>query len=137
MPRPRPDESRHVAIAQRFFELGQQGDWSRLELLAPGVVYSPIAEITETGDYHGREGFRAYMEGFFDGEWAGDLSVEALSYREYGDAVIARLAISVRGRTSGLELAGRVYQVFTFENGEIVRIEDFLEREDALRAAGA
>jgi ketosteroid isomerase-like protein len=36
-----------------------------------------------------------------------------------------------------LDFAARVFQVFTFGDGQIVRIEDFLDRDDALRAAGA
>jgi len=47
--------SRKLALAERFIELTRARDWSRLELLSADVVYRPIAQITETGRYVGRE----------------------------------------------------------------------------------
>jgi ketosteroid isomerase-like protein len=126
----------NLEVARRFIELGRRGDWSRLDLLADDVVYRPIAEITETGEYHGRNGFRRYMEGFLESEWADDLGFEGTTFRDYGDAVIVRIQLSGLGRVSGIDFSGRVFQVLTFSGGEIVRVEDFLDRSDALRAAG-
>jgi ketosteroid isomerase-like protein len=50
--------------------------------------------------------------------------------------VIARVELCGHGRTSGLELATRVFQVFTLRDGIIVRLADFVDRAEALTAAG-
>lgn len=126
----------NLEVAHRFIELAQKDDWSRLELLAHNVVYRPIAEITETGEYRGREGFRRYMESFFESDWAKDLTIESTSFRDFGDAVVIRIQLRGQGRASGLGFGARVFQVLTFSDGEIVRIEDFLDRGEALKAAG-
>jgi ketosteroid isomerase-like protein len=124
-------------LVRRFYELLERGDWSRLELLSEDLVYRPIREITETGEYRGRDGFRRYMDEFFQTEWADGLKVEATSYREYGDAVVVRVHLAGHGRASGLDFSARVFQVFAVRDGEIARIEDFLDRAEALTAAGA
>jgi ketosteroid isomerase-like protein len=127
----------NVEVARRFMELGRERDWSRLELLAEDVVYRPIAEIADAGELRGRDGFRRYMDSFFESEWARGLAIESLSYREHGSAVVVRVERRGRGRASGLEFHARVFQVLTFRDGRIVRIEDYLERDAALAAAGA
>ena len=126
----------NLELARRFIALGRQGDWSRLDLLSEDVVYRPIVEITETGEYHGRAGFRTYMQGFLEAEWAENLAFEGTSFREYGDAVVVRIELSGEGRASGIDFSARVFQVLTFSAGEIVRVEDFLHRDDAMKAAG-
>jgi ketosteroid isomerase-like protein len=125
----------NLELARRFIELGRRGERSQLDLLARDVRYVPIAEVTEAGEYHGRDGYRSYMKGFIEGGWAENLTWEATSYTDHGDAVIVRLQFRGQGRTSGLSFDARVFQVLTFRSGEIVSVEDFLERDDALRAA--
>jgi len=127
--------SRKLALAEQFIELTRARDWSRLELLSDDVVYRPIEQITETGQYVGREGFRSYMEGFTESGWASSVDVGAATFLQVGDAVIVRIELAVRGRASGMQLAGRVFEVLHFDRETIVRVEDFLDREDALRAA--
>lgn len=126
----------NLEAARRFIDLGRRGDWSRLELLAEDVVYRPIAEITEAGEYHGRDGFRRYMEQFLEADWAKDLAFEGTSFRTFGNAVVVRVELSGRGRTSDLGFAARVFEVLTFRDGRIVRVEDFTDREEALKVAG-
>lgn len=123
-------------LARRFIELGRKGDWGRLDLLAEDVVYRPIAEITEAGEYHGREGFRRYMEDFFESDWARDLTLGETTFRDQGNSVVVRIELTAKGRGSGLDFGARVFEVLTFSDGRIVRIEDFLDRDDAMRAAG-
>jgi steroid delta-isomerase-like uncharacterized protein len=128
--------SENVELVERFFELFQQGEWKHLELLAEDVVYRPVAEITDAGEYQGRDGYRRYMEDFFDDSWWGELSYEVTSYREHDDNVIARIEMTGQGRRSGADVSARVFAVFTIEDGQIVREEDFTDRDEALSAAG-
>lgn len=126
----------NVELVRRFWELWREGEWGNLDLLAEDVIYRPIAEMPESGECRGREGFRRYMEGFFDRDWSKDLASNPVSFRGYGDRVIVRVELSGHGRSSGLDFSGRVFQVFTVRGGEIVQIEDFIQRSDALKAAG-
>ena len=125
----------NVEIVQRFFELARAGDWSRLELLAKDVAYFPTPETVDAGERRGRQSFRRYLEDFLREAWSDDVGFEATDIRGHGDRVIARVELHGRGRASGLELSGRVFQVFTVRDGEIVRIEDFIDRAEALAAA--
>jgi ketosteroid isomerase-like protein len=126
----------NLELARRFIELGRRGDRRQLDLLGEDVRYVPIAEVTEAGEYHGRDGFRSYMKGFIESGWAEDLTWEATSYADHGDAVIVRIQFCGQGRVSGVSFDARVFQVLRFHDGEIVSVEDFLRRDDALRAAG-
>lgn len=126
----------NVELVERFFELFQQGEWQHLDLLAEDVVYRPIAEITDTGEYHGREGYRRYMQDFFDDSWWGEMTYEVTGYRDHDDKVIARIEMTGRGRSSGADVSARVFAVFTIAGGRIAREEDFTDRGAALAAAG-
>jgi len=128
-------DSANVATVERFMELGLAGDWSRLELLAADVVYRPIAQVAEAGEYHGPEGFRRYMVEFFESDWADDLTYEVTDLEQHGDSVLARVKLTGTGHASALPFGARVFVVFTFRDGKIAGIADFLDRDDALRAA--
>jgi ketosteroid isomerase-like protein len=117
--------SPNVEVVRRFYQRAGLGDWSVLELLFEDLEYRPIAEIVGSGEYRGREGFRGYVEDF-ETAWSD----------EHGDSVISRVELRGHGRTSGLELATRVFQVFTLRDGKIVRLEDFVDRAEALAAVG-
>ena len=88
--------SRKLALAEQFIELTRARDWSRLELLSDDVVYRPIEQITETGQYVGREGLRSYMEGFTESGWASSVDVGAATFLQVGDAVIVRIELAGR-----------------------------------------
>jgi anthranilate synthase/aminodeoxychorismate synthase-like glutamine amidotransferase len=131
-----PGGGANAQLVRRFYALVQEPGWAQLELLADDVVYRPIAEIADGRECHGREAFRAYMEEFFyGGDW-GDVAFAHTSYREHGDKVIARVAMTGQGRASGAEVQGRFFSVSTVRDGRIVELEDFTDRSEALAAAG-
>jgi len=53
-----------------------------------------------------------------------------------GDRVLAFLRLTVHGRASGLPIHAETGNVYEFEEGKIRRIQIFLDREEALEAAG-
>lgn len=126
----------NLELIRRFYELAREGSWQQIEFLSEDVVYRPIAEITEADEYRGREGFRSYMKSFFEGGWAEGLEYEQPTLRASGDKVIARIQFAGKGRSSGLDFTARVFVVHTIRDGRIVRVEDFIERKDALASAG-
>jgi ketosteroid isomerase-like protein len=114
----------------------RSGGWPHLDLLSEDVVYRPVAQMAEARVCRGREQFRRLMEDFYLQGWSDDLAWKATSFRDFGDHVVTRVEIGGHGRASGAGFSGRVFAVYTLENGEIVRIEDFIDRDEALEAVG-
>jgi uncharacterized protein (TIGR02246 family) len=116
--------------------------WNRRDLdlweslLSPDVVYRPIPGFTETQERRGRDEARRFAEEFFEA-WAVDFVSKLDTVRVYGNAVVARVVFTGHGRTSGVEISERMFEVYFFEDGLITRFEDFTDREEALKAAGA
>ena len=52
------------------------------------------------------------------------------------DRVLVRLTTSGTGAGSGVEMSLPVWQVWTFEDGQVVRTGSFLEEAEAREAAG-
>ena len=52
------------------------------------------------------------------------------------DKVIARMSAELRGKASGASVAWSYWQLITFRNEKVVRVEWFDERAEALEAAG-
>jgi uncharacterized protein (TIGR02246 family) len=106
-----------------------------MSLHSPDVVYRPIATFTDTRERRGRDELRRFMEEFSEA-WADDFTIQLDTVRVYGDTVIARLRFTGHAKASGIEIAERIFEVFRFRGGMIAGIEDFVDREDALRAVG-
>ena len=133
-----PEESTspdRVELVRRLYAARKARDADAyLSFLAPDVVHRPIATFTTT-ELGGRDAVWAFRDEW-DDAWADDFVSQVETIREYGDAVIALVRFSGHARTSGVEIRGGVFQVFRFRDGLVVRIEDFTDRADALKAAG-
>jgi ketosteroid isomerase-like protein len=53
-----------------------------------------------------------------------------------GDRVVAVARVVARGRGSGVPLDQRLSSVITLRDGKIVRVDDYIERAEALEVAG-
>jgi ketosteroid isomerase-like protein len=65
-----------------------------------------------------------------------DQRVEAQEFELNDDRLFVKVKTSARGTESGLEMAVDAYQAWTFNDGKVIRIESFFERDDALAAVG-
>ncbi|MFL5780105.1 MAG: nuclear transport factor 2 family protein [Thermoleophilaceae bacterium] len=85
--------------------------------------------------YHGAGGYRRFwrlwLDAFEDIRW--DLE-EIL---DLGGRVLVKARQSGRGSGSGVAVSESVFQLFTFRRGLVLRQDDFVDREEALRAARA
>jgi ketosteroid isomerase-like protein len=127
----------NVEIVRSYVDLLRDYEWDRLaDLLSDDLIYRPVPEITEAGQYIGPHAFRHFAEQFQRGEWLKSFDQRVTSIRDYGDAVILRVQFAGQGRASGADFAGRFFEVLTLRDGKIVLIEDFVERDEALKAAG-
>jgi ketosteroid isomerase-like protein len=115
---------------------------SNKELAAPfdaGLVSEDVQVQTAfglTGDkvYIGREGWERFMKLWTDpfDDWT--LGVESLT--DAGEAVVAQLRQSGRGKESGASVEGEFATVFRLRQGQIVRGEIYMDRAQAFAAAG-
>jgi ketosteroid isomerase-like protein len=117
----------NVEIVRRFLLLGVD---EALTYADPGIVWNPVEESSAQGS----EAVRASTERW-KAEWD-DYELIPEEFVDMGDRVVATVRYRVRGRRSGIEVAGRCYDVFTLRDGKIVRMDQFTEQSEALEAAG-
>src|SRR4051812_21744445 len=97
------------------------GPWG---MVAPDVI----------GHHHGHAGYREVwrevLEAFED--W----TLEPEELNDLGDRLIGVTRMSGHGTVSGVPVSHRVFSLYTFRRGLVVKQEDFGDRGEALEAAG-
>ena len=116
----------NVEIVRKFV-LDEHGEW--LTYLDPTVVWNSADESAR--GVEGVEGLMTRWESTWD-----DYEVIPEDFVDAGDRVIAILRVRGRGRESGAAVDARFHQVFTIRGGKIVRMDEFMERSEALEAVG-
>jgi ketosteroid isomerase-like protein len=123
----------NVEIVGRAFEyeVHGRGDPSEAEAdFDPDVVMKPCDELPTSG----RESIRDNMIRW-SGAWE-DLEVTAEEYVDAGDQVVVVARHRAQGRASGISIDALFYSVYTLRDAKIVRVEEFVDRGEALKAAG-
>jgi hypothetical protein len=124
----------NVEIVRRHMEAYLAGD-NETALAAYDQDVEFDASIRPEGHvYRGREGVAEAMR-VWSGTWE-DWRVELEEIVDAGDRVLVIVWESGRGKGSGLEINQRVYSLFTLRDGAIVHWKGFLDRAQALEAAG-
>ena len=118
-----------------IYERWGRGDFrAGPELYAPDIELVLRPEFPDAGAYRGAEGIRGYMREFLrDLE---DASITGEEFAEAGDCVLVRVHQQATGPESGLEVAMRYYQVWTFRGHSVVRLESIKTRAEAVEAVG-
>jgi ketosteroid isomerase-like protein len=108
------------------------------EVLDPQIVWDAThIGIVDLADvYYGHEGVRTYWRRWLSA-WD-DLRFEVEDVIDAGDDAVALIRNQTqRGRGSGVEVPIDNYAiVFTFRGGKVIRWAAYLDRGEALRAAG-
>jgi ketosteroid isomerase-like protein len=65
-----------------------------------------------------------------------DYHFELVAVRELGDRVIVSAVVSARGRTSGVAVKRETFTVYTFDGGQITRVEIFGSEAEAVEVVG-
>lgn len=126
----------NIELMRRLAEAANKKDASVLhELLAPGICWNVKQTAPDlVGGYHGIEEvlrfFVRWEQAWADWDWTYP-EVQAI-----GDTVLARMHVWGRGRSSGVESEGDIWQLWTFRGGKVIYYEDFPTRERALESAG-
>ncbi len=87
------------------------------------------------GPIHGKDALRAYAEDWLD--TFEDFRVEPVEVIDGGDdTVVAVLKASGRAKLSGAETEVTYATVYTIRNGKVARGREYMDKADALEAAG-
>ena len=121
----------YAAANRRDFEVVLLG-WD------PGSEYRPSAELMPPDlepVFHGHEGYlrlwRYWLDAFEDIRW------DPEEMLDFGGRLLVTTQQRGHGSGSGVSVTEPVFQLFTLRRGLVVRQEDFLDRSEALEAAGA
>ena len=136
-PAPSPSEAEaNVELVREAIEAFNQGDMEAMLRVgyAEEFEYDWSRSMgPNRGIYRGIEGF---ME-FVHDQWStfDEVKLEAHEFIPRGDHVVVTTTTHGRGR-QGIPVTAKSAHLYTFENGRLVRITLFQDREGALAAAG-
>ena len=124
----------NVKIVRRFYDAYLRGDLeSSLADVDPEIeVYDH--DIPESGEYRGFDGllrWQADWESSWE-SWRWDPE----EFIEAGERVVAVLRVHARGRQIGIDIERVDGAVWTFRDGECVRLDYYGSTGQALEAAG-
>ena len=120
-----PEEN--VEVVRRFLLLEVE---EALAYADPDIVWNPAEESASQG----HDAVRASLVRW-KSEWD-DYEMLPEEFEQVGDRVVVAVSFRARGRASGIEVDGRLYDVYTVRDGKIVRMDQFTQRSEALEAAG-
>ena len=124
----------NVEIVRAVYDCWRRGDFrATANKVAPNFEWKQLHGVVEPGSHVGADASRALRSIF---EIYEDLRVEAEEYVDAGDTivVVARAHGTARGR--GLHMDQRLAFVWTVREGTPVQMEQYPNREDALKAVG-
>ena len=111
------------------------GDLSPLlQLCDPNVEVTEPPEIPDSSTYHGHDGIRAVFGKLQ--EVFPDMQFEAAEFIPSGDRVLASMQWLGTGAGSGASARVPLFHVWSFKDGRVTRIWAFLDRGQAVEAAG-
>jgi ketosteroid isomerase-like protein len=132
--RPAPESDKAVLVHSFVDAFNRLDiDWVVSEL-DPEVELHEWPTAPDAQTYHGHEGARQAMNSWFESwQW---MQVEVLEIVELGGRALITLHQRAKGKGSEVEVEITSFNVYTFKDGRVVRIQLFTEREPALEAAG-
>src|SRR4051812_5909906 len=121
----------NVEVVRRVFAYEIYGVGDRAEAEA---IFDPdvVMNTTNEGSFHGLDAMRDEFA-----RWASafeELEVTAEEFIDAGDRVLVTEYHRGRGRTSGVEVDARFYEVYTLRDGKVVRVDEYVDRAEALEA---
>jgi ketosteroid isomerase-like protein len=128
-------ESDKIASLRRFLAAFNSRDIDSVAgELDPDVELHEWPEAPGSQSYRGPDGVRRAIDSWFETwEW---MRVEVEDIVEVGDHVLFTLHQRAKGKGSEAEVEVRSFNVYTFRDGKVTRIQLFIERDRALAAAG-
>ena len=127
----------NVEIVRRTVEAILRGEWEQAaQLLDPDAEgHGTVGGLSEGTVVRGVTQFRQSFEQE-DAEAWDERRLEAEEFMDAGDRVVVLVREFRRGRGSGVELRADTAVVFEVRDGRVVRIQGYMDRAEALEAAG-
>ena len=125
----------NLDLARRGYEAFARGDLdSAIEIMHPEIEAHDPPEAPDATIYRGREAVRRDWEQFSN--LFEDFSIDVEKSFDRGDEVVVFLRFRGRARESNAEVEAPMAHVWTIRDGKAVRLRQFLDRAEALKAAG-
>ena len=126
----------NVEVVRRGFVALNDGDVDGvLAGMDSSIEWFPTSDFVDIGPFRGHDGVRDLMNLVFAA--FDEYSLEPEELIDAGDAVVAPVHQTGRGKGSGLETNVRYILVFKLnDEAKAVRVESYYDRRDALDAAG-
>ena len=125
----------HVDLARKGYEAFARGDLDGvLDMMDPDIEAHNPVEVPEASVHRGREAVRRDWEQAI--ELFDDFSIEVEDYLDAGDELVVFLRYRARARGSAAEIDTPMAHVLTFREGRAIRLRQYLDRDQALEAAG-
>jgi len=125
----------NVEVVRRGFVALNVGDVDGvLAGMDPSIEWYPTSDFVDIGPFRGHDGIRALMSlvaAAFD-----DYRLEPQELIDVGDAVIAPVHQTGRGKGSGIHADVRYILVFKMNAGQAFRVESYYDQREALKAVG-
>jgi ketosteroid isomerase-like protein len=123
---------RAIRDAYRAFNQGNIRDC--LRALDPEIEWIEPPEFLGGGTCFGHEGVARYLT---QSRWAwAEIQSEPEKFIEIGDKVVVFVHTRVWPKDSDIVREGRIADVYTIRNGKAIRMQAFVNRQEALRYAG-
>jgi ketosteroid isomerase-like protein len=116
------------AVFRGWDDAGVEG---MLPFFHADIEYLPI---DEDGVIRGYDEMRRYFGRWME-PWE-EFRVGPTEFRDAGDYVFNGTAMEARGRGSGIVTKMEYWQVWLIRDGKAARWEEYVDRDEALRAAG-
>jgi ketosteroid isomerase-like protein len=126
----------NVEIVRAMYEVANAGDKldANFEVLAPDVEFHVSGAFPDLDQvYRGHEGVAKLNEALNE-PWV-TLSLDPDRFIDAGSQVLVLSEFHARGR-DGLEMRLHLANLWTVQDGQIVRMEAFADQESALAAVG-
>ena len=118
------------AVFDELIEGREIGSWV-YGYFDPTCEYRPVEELELVC---GHQALIEWTERWLEAWSSYSESIEEII--DGGEVVFSASTVNARGRTSGLEIHQRVFYVFEMREGKILRLVEYLDRDEALEAAG-
>lgn len=125
----------HVDQLRTVYEHWSQGDFrTDASMFSSDFEWRQSVDAVEPAIHHGSEGAAQMARGVF--EVFENVRIIPIEFVDAGERVVVVSRVRGKARGTGIELNRPYVQVWTFRRGKPVMVEDYPERQDALRAVG-
>jgi ketosteroid isomerase-like protein len=124
-----------IELAHRTYAAFNRRDLDEvLQVFDPDVEVHDPPEMPDSTVHYGREAVMRDWQRTFDS--FDEFSIEIEDCRDLGDELLLMLRYRGRGRESGVTVDAPVAHVVTTRNGRLLKLRQFLDRQQALEAVG-